>query len=77
MLKYLDCIQKVLYICNMKVQVELLATSQPMIFENAKNTYTKDGLFCVYMEEINKVYKFPLSNIFRIVEDYSTQNIRN
>lgn len=56
----------------MKVQVELLTTSQPMVFENAKNTYTKDGLFCVYVEGINKVYKFLLSNIFRVVEDYCT-----
>lgn len=55
----------------MNIEIHLLTTSQPFIFENVGNTYTKDGLFCVYLAEpILKVYKFPLSNIFRIIEDY-------
>lgn len=50
-------------------KVELLTTSQPISLK-AKNTYTKDGLFCVYTKD-GKVQKFPLSNVFRITEDYT------
>ena len=57
----------------MKVRVHMLSQSQPVEFikDNVTNTYTKDGLFCVYIQEENKVYKYPLCNIFVIKEDYN------
>ena len=51
------------------VKVELLETSQAIDIE-AKNTYTKGRLFCVYGAD-GKVQKFPVENIFRVTEDYS------
>jgi hypothetical protein len=48
------------------VQVHLLSQSQP-IEREAINTYTKDGLFCVYLRD-GTVEKYPLVGIFRIVE---------
>jgi hypothetical protein len=54
----------------MKVKVRLLTTSQPIVFENVENTYTKDGFFCVYLKEENKVFKYPAINIFNVEEDY-------
>ena len=53
----------------MEVKIQLDETSQPVIYKNALNTYTKGDLFCVYTED-DKVHKFPLNTIFRIVEDF-------
>lgn len=53
----------------MKVEIELKETSQSIVHE-AKNTYQKGEMYCVYMGDI--VYKYPLSNIFMIKEDYKS-----
>ena len=52
----------------MKVSIQLKDSSQP-IEHNAINTYLKGTLFCVYVKK-DKVYKYPIRNIWRIVEDY-------
>lgn len=54
----------------MIVLVHMQSQAQPVKYENVKNAYTKDGLYCLYLET-NKVHKFPLVNIFRVEEDYS------
>lgn len=54
----------------MKVQIYLKETSQRIEFENVTNTYTKGPLFCVYLKNENKVYKYPIDNIFNITESY-------
>lgn len=54
----------------MKVTIQLKETSQPLHHE-ACNTYTKDALYCVQLDvNLQKVIKYPLANIWRIVEDY-------
>jgi hypothetical protein len=53
----------------MSILVHLLSQSQPIKIDNVKNTYTKDGLFCVYHDD--EVDKFPLVNIFRVREPYA------
>jgi len=53
----------------MSILVHLLSQSQPIQIDNVKNTYTKDGLYCVYHDDV--VNKFPLVNIFRITEPYA------
>ena len=53
----------------MQVEVHLLSQSKPIVYNNVKNAYTKDGLYCIYKEE-GFVDKFPLVNIFRITESY-------
>lgn len=55
----------------MKVEIYLQRTSQRIVFENATNTYQKGDLFCVFLKEENKVYKYPMSTIFNIKESYS------
>jgi hypothetical protein len=58
----------------MKIEVQLKETSQPIIHRKVENAYTKGDLYCVY--EVDKhfgsiVYKYPLVNIWRIIEDYN------
>jgi hypothetical protein len=52
------------------VEVWLYQTSEPLI-HNAKNTYTKGELFCVYCAD-ERVFKYPIVHIFRIVEEYGS-----
>ena len=52
-----------------RVTVHLLSQSQKMIYTQVKNTYTKDGLFCILLES-GIAHKFPLVNIFRITDNY-------
>jgi len=54
---------------NMKIKVHLLSQSQPIVYDNVKNAYTKDGMYCIYKED-NTVDKFPMVNIFRVTETY-------
>ena len=53
----------------MIVKIQLDETSQPVVYKNVVNTYTKGNLFCVYTSD-DMVHKFPMTNIFRIVEDF-------
>ncbi len=55
----------------MKVTVQLKETSQ-YIVHDADNTYQKGDLFCVRVGDF--VYKYPIANIFRIVESYSKED---
>lgn len=53
----------------MIVRVHLYSQSQPVEISSVRNTYTKDGLYCVMTTEAdNLVYKFPLQHVFRITE---------
>ena len=53
-----------------KVEVWLYETSEPLV-HRAINTYTKGPFYCVYCPE-NKVIKYPVQHIFRIIEGYGT-----
>jgi len=53
----------------LEVTVELIETSQPIELQ-ARNTYTKGPLYCVYTVE-GIVHKFPIQNLFRVKEQYS------
>lgn len=57
----------------MRVQVHLYSQSEPCEFQNVRNAYTKDGLYCVWVMpaqvgDPSTVYKFPTEHIFRIKE---------
>ena len=52
----------------MRIEIHLLEQSQAMVFTEVTNAYTKGGLYCIYKDGM--VTKFPLCNIFRIVESY-------
>lgn len=51
------------------VEVWLHQLSEPIVHQ-AKSTYQKGSFFCVYEGE--KVFKYPIGDIFRIVESYGT-----
>ena len=53
------------------VQIHLASASTPIAFENAVNTWTQGGMFCIrVVGESGDVadHKFPLVNIFEVVE---------
>jgi hypothetical protein len=53
----------------MTIEIHLLSQSRPMVYENVVNAYTKDGMYCIY-KETGFVDKYPLVNIFRVIESY-------
>lgn len=56
----------------MIVEIQLEKTSQPLQYPKALNTYTKGPLYCILFERSGKriTHKFPLCNVFRIIEEY-------
>lgn len=52
------------------IKIHMNSQSKPIVRKNVVNSYTKDGLFCVYMED-DTVKKYPLVNIFEITEKYN------
>lgn len=54
----------------MKLKIHLTKQSQPIKRKKVVNTYTKVDMFCVFLES-DDVEKYPLINIFRIVEKSS------
>lgn len=52
-----------------QVSVHLKEQSQPIVYEEVKNTYTKGPFYCVYTAN-EESHKFPVSDIFRVIEDY-------
>ena len=51
----------------MKVEVHLISQSKPILHEGIVNAYIKSGMYCLLFTD-NKVYKYPMINIFRVVE---------
>jgi hypothetical protein len=60
----------------MKVIVHLENQSQAIEYDNAKNTYQKGDLFCVYLET-GIVHKYPIAKIFRVIEDYGNSQTKS
>ena len=50
----------------MTVTIHTKTQSKPVVRETVINTYTKDGMFCVYMGEVTE--KYPMINVFRVTE---------
>lgn len=60
----------------MEVKIYLKETSQEILHTDVKNCYTKGLLYCVYSEKNNEIFKYPLTNIFRIIESYEGNTIK-
>jgi hypothetical protein len=60
----------------MKVQIWLKETSQPIEYD-AFNTYEKGSFYCVYERKTGLVWKYPVSMIFRVAEDYGPAELRS
>lgn len=54
----------------MKVIIWLKETSQPVEHTKVTNAYQKGAFFCVFIESENEVYKYPIANIWRVMESY-------
>lgn len=59
----------------MKVDIHLRQTSQSFTYD-AINAYQKGDLYCVLLrrEDGIIVHKYPLSTVFRIIEEYDTKS---
>lgn len=55
----------------MKVEIHLKLQAKPIVMENVKNTYQKGDLYCVMLDGAKIVHKFPLRDLFRVIEDNS------
>lgn len=53
----------------MKISLHLLSQSKSIDYLDVKNAYTKDGMYCIYTND-NLVHKYPMVNIFRVIETY-------
>jgi len=53
----------------LKVDIQFELNSQPIKYTNVIDMYQKGDLFCLYLEG-GVVHKYPMANIFRIVQDY-------
>lgn len=51
----------------MKSEVHLISQSKPIVHTDVVNTYIKSGMYCLLFKDIS-VYKYPMVNIFRVVE---------
>lgn len=62
----------------MKITIRLQQLSDPMIFEDIYNAYTKGPLYCLRLKD-NSTLKFPLVSIFSIKEEtkYTTNSNDN
>lgn len=54
----------------MRVELWLKETSQPIVHGSTTNTYTKGPFWCAYVAAENRVYKYPVADIWRVVEEY-------
>ena len=58
----------------MKIEIQRLGTSKPIVYEDVENAYTKEALYCVLMQDKEGrrvTHKYPLCSLFRIIEDYT------
>ena len=53
-----------------RIEVWLDETSEPIVHD-AISTYTKGLLYCVYCTD-ERVHKYPITRMFRVVEGYGT-----
>jgi hypothetical protein len=53
------------------VSIQLKESSEPIVHEHVKNTYQKGRFYCVYCD-VEQVYKYPIANIWRVLEVYGT-----
>lgn len=58
----------------MKVEIQRIESSLPIVYEDVVNAYTKGDLYCVMFigKETGKrmTHKYPICTIFRVIEDY-------
>ena len=53
-----------------KVMIWLNETTNPITYSDVDNTYVKGGFYCLHTTERISI-KYPMRNIWRVVEDHS------
>jgi len=61
----------------MKIEVWLKETNRPITYADVASTYLKGALYCVYQAHQQRVTKWPLANIWRIIEEYPDEDRRD
>ena len=59
----------------MNIKLQLHNLSQPIEYNNVKSSYEKGSMYCLQLEN-DQVHKYPISTIFRIIEDYGYHSKR-
>jgi hypothetical protein len=56
----------------MNIEIQRNETSQPILYHDVINAYTKGPMYCILFEKDGKriTHKFPLCSLFRVIEDY-------
>jgi hypothetical protein len=57
----------------MKIEIQREESSNPIVYDNVINAYTKGKLYCVLFVNTagqRVTHKFPICSLFRIIEDY-------
>lgn len=57
----------------MTIEIQRNESSEPIIYNDVINAYTKGNLYCVlFVNSQGKrvTHKYPLCSLFRIIEDY-------
>lgn len=57
----------------MRIEIQRNETSQPIIYDDTVNAYTKGPMYCVMFLKDGKrmTHKYPLVSLFRVIEDYN------
>lgn len=57
----------------MRIEIQRNETSQPLVYEDVVNAYTKGNMYCVLIIKDDKriTHKYPLCSLFRVIEDYN------
>ena len=57
----------------MTVEIQRNETSQPIVYKDIVNAYTKGAMYCVMFvkDEKRMTHKYPMCSLFRVVEDYN------
>jgi hypothetical protein len=56
----------------MKIEIQRNESSNPIVYEDVINAYTKGAMYCVLFTKNDErvTHKYPLVSIFRVIEDY-------
>ncbi len=58
-----------------KVKVWVHSSSSPICLENIHATYQKGDMFCIQFAT-GRIEKYPMINIFRVIEDWELEEIK-
>jgi hypothetical protein len=56
-----------------KIEIQRNESSQPLIYKDVINAYTKGLMYCVLFVNSSGervTHKFPMCSLFRVIEDY-------